>query len=121
MMQNHKLAQALSDIAISKFNEMIEYKAEWYGKNIIRIGRFEPSSKMCECGNIYRDLKLSQRVWKCPSCGRTNQRDLLAANNIKKFAFCKNNTAGTVGIYACGDMSLVTDSAQEAHKSLVYG
>ncbi len=121
MMQNHKLAQALSDIAIGRFNEMIDYKSEWYGKNIIRIGRFEPSSKMCECGNIYRDLKLSDRVWKCPSCGRKNKRDLLAANNIKKFAFCKNNTAGTVGIYACGDMSLVTDSAQEANKFLDCG
>lgn len=121
MMQNHKLAQALSDIAIGRFNEMIDYKAEWYGKNIIRIGRFEPSSKMCECGNIYRDLKLSDRVWKCPECGRTNQRDLLAANNIKKFAFCKNNTVGTTEINACGDMNLDTDSAQEAHKSLVCG
>lgn len=121
MMQNHKLAQALSDIAIGTFNSYIDYKAEWYGKNILRIGRFEPSSKMCECGNIYRDLKLSDRVWKCPSCGRTNQRDLLAANNIKKFAFCKNNTVGTTEINACGDMNLVTDSAQEAHKSLVCG
>ena len=68
MMKNHKLAQALSDIAIGTFNSYIDYKAEWYGKNILRIGRFEPSSKMCECGNIYRDLKLSDRVWKCPSC-----------------------------------------------------
>ena len=121
MMQNHKLAQALSDIAIGTFNSYIDYKAELYGKNIIRIGRFEPSSKMCECGNIYRDLKLSDRVWKCPSCGRTNQRDLLAANNIKKFAFCKNNTVGTTEIHACGDMNPVTGSAQEAHKSLVCG
>lgn len=119
MMQNHKLAQALSDIAIGRFNEMIDYKAEWYGKNIIRIGRFEPSSKMCNCGNIYRDLKLSDRVWKCPSCGRTNQRDLLTANNIKKFAFCKNNTVGTTEIHACRDMNPVTDSAQEVHESLV--
>ena len=121
MMQNHKLAQSLGDIAIGRFNKMMDYKAEWYGKNIIRIGRFEPSSKMCECGNIYKDLKLSQRVWTCPICGRVNQRDLLAANNIKKFAFCKNNTAGTVGIYACGDMNCVSDSAQEANKSLVCG
>ena len=119
MMQNHKLAQALSDIAIGRFNAMIDYKAEWYGKNILRIGRFEPSSKMCECGNIYRELKLSDRVWKCPSCGRTNQRDLLAANNIKKFAFCKNNTVGTTEINACGDMNCISDSAQEANESLV--
>ena len=107
MMKNNHLAQALSDIAIGKFNELIEQKAEWYGVNILRIGRFEPSSKMCTCGYVYRDLKLSQRVWTCPSCGRTNQRDLLAANNIKAFAFNKrHNTAGTAEIYACGDMNL---------------
>ena len=120
MMKNHHLAQALSDIAIGRFNQLIEYKAEWYGVNILRIGKFEPSSKMCSCGYIYRDLKLSQRVWTCPNCGRTNQRDLLAANNIKAFAFNKrHNTVGTTEIYACGDMKPVRDSAQEAHKFLV--
>jgi putative transposase len=107
MMKNHYLAQALSDIAIGRFNELIEQKAEWYGVNILRIGRFEPSSKMCSCGYVYKDLKLSQRVWTCPNCSRTNQRDLLAANNIKAFAFNKkHNTAGTAEIYACGDMNL---------------
>ena len=106
MIKNHHLAQALSDIAIGRFNELIEQKAEWYGVNILRIGRFEPSSKMCSCGYVYKDLKLSQRVWTCPSCGRRNQRDLLAAQNIKVFAFNKrHNTAGTAEIHACGDMS----------------
>ena len=122
MMKNHHLAQALSDIAIGRFNKLIDQKAEWYGVNILRIGKFEPSSKMCSCGYVYRDLKLSQRVWTCPNCGRTNQRDLLAANNIKAFAFNKrHNTAGTAEIHACGDMNPVRDSAQEAHKSLVCG
>ena len=106
MMKNHHLAQALSDIAIGRFNERIEQKAEWYGTNILRIGRFEPSSKMCSCGYVYKDLKLSQRVWTCPSCGRRNQRDLLAAQNIKSFVFNKrHNTAGTAEIHACGDMN----------------
>ena len=106
MMKNHHLVQALSDIAIGRFNERIEQKAEWYGTNILHIGRFEPSSKMCTCGYVYKDLKLSQRVWTCPSCGRTNQRDLLAAQNIKAFAFNKrHNTAGTAEIDACGDMN----------------
>ena len=120
MIKNHHLAQALSDIAIGRFNQLIDQKAEWYGVNILRIGRFEPSSKMCSCGYVYRDLKLSQRVWTCPNCGRTNQRDLLAANNIKAFAFNKRyNTAGTAEIHACGDMNPVRDSAQETHKYLV--
>ena len=121
MMKNHHLAQALSDISIGRFNQLIEQKAEWCGKNILKIGRFEPSSRACICGYINKELKLSQRVWTCPKCGRVHQRDLLAANNIKRFAFCKNNTAGTAEINACGDMILDRESAQEAHKSLVCG
>ena len=106
MMKNHHLAQSLSDISIGRFNKLIEQKAEWYGVNILRIGRFEPSSKMCSCGYVYKDLKLSQRVWTCPSCGKRNQRDLLAAQNIKAFVFNKrHNTAGTAEIDACGDMN----------------
>ena len=117
MMKNHHLAQALSDVAIGNFNEILEKKAEWHGVNIIRIGEFEPSSKMCSCGYIYKDLKLSQREWVCPVCGLNNKRDLLAANNIKKFAFCKNNTAGTAEIYACGDMTPIMGPAQEIHNA----
>ena len=94
MMKNHNLAQAISDVSWSEFNRIIEYKAEWYGVNILRIGRFAPSSKTCECGVINKDLKLSDRVWECKSCNRVNQRDLLAANNIKKFAI--NNISGQV-------------------------
>jgi putative transposase len=119
MMKNHKLAQALSDISIAKFNELIDYKSEWYGCNILRIGQFEPSSKMCSCGKINKELKLSDRVWTCGNCGTTHNRDVLAANNIKHFAFTKNNTAGTAEIHACGDMMDVSQSAQETKPSLV--
>lgn len=129
MMKNHRLAQALSDISISTFNAYMDYKAEWYGKNIIHIGRFEPSSKMCSCGYIYRGLKLSDRVWACPTCGSVNQRDLLAAQNIKKFAFKLNNTARTAGIYAEDSMHPNRGAASETihtwmcetHTSLACG
>lgn len=129
MMKNHRLAQALSDISIGTFNAYMDYKAEWYGKNIIRIGRFEPSSKMCSCGYIYRGLKLSDRVWACPTCGSVNQRDLLAAQNIKKFAFKLNNTARTAGIYADDSMNPNRGAASETihtrmcetHTSLACG
>lgn len=94
MMKNHNLAQAISDVSWSEFNRMIEYKVEWYGVNVLRIGRFAPSSKTCECGEINKDLKLSDRVWECKSCGQVNERDLLAARNIKKFAL--NNISGQV-------------------------
>jgi putative transposase len=87
MMKNHKIAQALSDIAIGRFNEMIDYKAEWCGTNVLRIGQFEPSSKLCTCGVKNKELKLSDRVWTCKSCGTTHDRDVLASNNIKHFAF----------------------------------
>lgn len=113
MMKGHRLAQALSDISIGMFNAYMDYKAEWYGKNILRIGQFEPSSKMCSCGHIHRGLKLSDRVWTCPACGSVNQRDLLAAQNIKKFAFKSNNTAREAGIYAEEYMLPVAGAASE--------
>lgn len=121
MVKNHHLAQALEDIAIGTFNTILEYKAKEHGVNILRIGRFEPSSKMCTCGYINHNLTIAMREWVCPECGSIHDRDLLAANNIKRFAFRNINTDGTSEIYACGDMSVVTHSAQEAHESLVRG
>ena len=105
MVKNHHLAQALEDIAINRFNTLLEYKAKEHGVNILRIGRFEQSSKMCTCGYINHDLTLSMRTWKCPVCGAVHDRDLLDANNIKRFAFNKLSTAGTAEIKACGDMT----------------
>ena len=93
MVKNHNLAQAISDVSWSTFVSMLEYKAEWYGKNILRIGQFAPSSKTCSCGVINKDLKLSDREWTCKSCGTTHDRDILAACNIKSFAL-KNILSG---------------------------
>jgi putative transposase len=121
MVKNHHLAQALEDIAIGTFNTLLEYKAKERGVNILRIGRFEPSSKMCTCGYINHNLTLAMREWVCPECGKVHDRDFLAANNIKRFAFRNINTVGTTEIHACGDMSEVTRLAQEAHESLVRG
>lgn len=84
MLKNHCLAGAISDACWSKLVSMLTYKAEWYGKDVIKVGRFYASSKTCECGVKNDNLKLSDRVWVCESCGTTNQRDLLAANNILK-------------------------------------
>lgn len=93
MVFNHNLAQSISDASWSTFVTMLEYKADWYGKNILRIGRFAPSSKTCSCGVINKDLKLSDREWTCKSCGTTHDRDILAAINIKSFAL-KNILSG---------------------------
>lgn len=93
MMKNHKLAQAIQDVGWYSFKSMLEYKANWAGKNILTIGRFEPSSKTCSaCGYIKQDLTLKDRTWKCV-CGQEHDRDINAAKNIKHFAFCKQNTS----------------------------
>ena len=65
--------------------DSMEYKCKERGKNLIVIGRFEPSSKTCTCGVVNADLKLSDRMWTCGTCGATHDRDVLAANNIKTF------------------------------------
>jgi putative transposase len=87
MLKNHCLAKFISDIAWSEFRRQLEYKADWYGKNILMIGRFEPSSKMCSnCGFVNNQLTLNQREWICPICGAKHDRDVNAAKNIKQFA-----------------------------------
>lgn len=121
MLKNHHLAQSISDVSWSMFNTLLEYKAQEQGVNILRIGRFEPSSKFCPCGYINKGLTLAMREWTCPACGATHDRDLLAANNIKRFAFHNIHTAGTAEIKACGDMSKDACAAHEAHESLAHG
>lgn len=88
MTQNHKLAQALSDISIGTFNRFMDYKGEWYGTNILRCGRFEPSSKTCnKCGAINTALTLADRTWTCLNCNTKHDRDINAAKNIRDFCF----------------------------------
>lgn len=89
MMQdaNHGLANSIQSAAWNEFKRQLEYKSEMYGKNVILIGRFEPSSKTCSrCGYLKKDLTLSDREWVCPICGEHHERDVNAANNIKIFA-----------------------------------
>lgn len=94
MVKNHNLAQAIQDASWSTFVTMLEYKAEWYGKNILRIGRFSPSSKTCSnCGSINKELQLKDREWTCSNCSTVLDRDVNAACNIKSFAL-KNYLSG---------------------------
>jgi len=91
MVKNHNLAQSINDVSWSTFVTMLEYKADWYGKNILRIGRFAPSSKTCSCcGHINKELTLKDREWTCKGCNSVLDRDVNAAINIKNFAL-KNN------------------------------
>ena len=83
MVKNHKLAKHISDCGWSMFVSMLEYKANWNDKQIVRINRFFPSSKTCnECGWIKTDLTLNDREWVCESCGCEHDRDVNAAKNI---------------------------------------
>ena len=87
MVKNHCLAGSISDASWGMFVAMLEYKAKWNGVNILRIGRFEPSSKTCsECGSINKELTLKDREWTCPDCGSVLLRDFNASINIKNFA-----------------------------------
>ena len=90
MLKNHRLAGSISDVSWDMFVTMLEYKAKWNGVNILRIGRFEPSSKTCsECGYINKELTLKDREWSCPECGSVLDRDRNASTNIKNFALNK--------------------------------
>lgn len=92
MMRNHNLAGAVSSVSWSSFVRMLEYKSEWYGVNLLRAGRFDPTSQTCSaCG--YRDTRLkdlSFREWDCPQCGTHHDRDINAAVNIMNAAIEKH-------------------------------
>lgn len=83
MMKNHKLAYSIQDSSWSSFVAMLEYKASWYGKKVVKIDTFYPSSKTCSsCDYIVDKLSLSVRKWKCPKCSVEHDRDVNAAKNI---------------------------------------
>ena len=83
MMKNHKLAKSIQELSISRFVNILEYKAEWYGRSVVKVGRFFPSSKLCsECGHKNEELTLKDRIWICPKCGTEHDRDLNAAKNV---------------------------------------
>lgn len=94
MVKNHSLARAISDASWSSFRTMLEYKAEWYGRDVVAIDRFYPSSKTCsECGRIVESLPLNIRDWEC-ECGAVHDRDVNAA---------RNTLAVGLAVSACGD------------------
>jgi putative transposase len=84
MMKNRKLAQAIADASWSELVRQLEYKAAWYGRTLVKIDRWFPSSKRCgHCGHVVDKLPLDVREWDCPECGTHHDRDVNAANNIK--------------------------------------
>ncbi|MET8117280.1 RNA-guided endonuclease InsQ/TnpB family protein [Streptomyces prasinus] len=82
MVRNRNLARAISDAAWSQFRSMLEYKAAWYGRDVVAVDRFFPSSRLCShCGALQDRLPLQVRTWTC-DCGATHDRDVNAAQNL---------------------------------------
>ncbi|MEX5713921.1 RNA-guided endonuclease TnpB family protein [Parafrankia sp. FMc6] len=95
MVKNRALARVISDASWSELRRMLEYKAGWYGREVVAIDRFYPSSRTCSvCGSLVDTLPLDVRAWTCRGCGAVHDRDLNAARNI---------LAAGLAVAACGD------------------
>jgi putative transposase len=93
MVKNRSLARAISDAAWSEFRSMLEYKAAWYGRDVIAVDRWFPSSKLCSvCGTLASKMPLHAREWTC-DCGTAHDRDVNAAKNL---------LAAGLAVTACG-------------------
>ncbi len=83
MVKHPTLAKAIHDVGWGEFVRQLEYKAAWYGRTLVKIDKWYPSSKRCSaCGHILDSLTLDSRRWTCPECGRVHDRDVNAAQNI---------------------------------------
>lgn len=83
MVRNHCLAKSISDSGWAEFRRQLEYKAQWYGRRVVVVDRFYPSSKLCShCGHLLSKLSLGTRHWTCPDCRTLHDRDINAAKNI---------------------------------------
>ena len=114
MIKNRKLSKHIADASWGNFVALLQYKCNWYGKKLVKVNRFYPSSKTCgDCGWINQELKLSDREWTCKSCGVVHDRDLNASKNILKEGL-RIISAGTAD-YTDGDSN---KTSVKKHKSV---
>jgi putative transposase len=100
MTQNRKLSRAISDMGLGTFRHQLTYKAKRDGVTVIVADRWFPSSRLCrQCGGIHDALTLADRVFVCPACGFTDDRDFHAADNLEAYPRLVGNG------YACGETS----------------
>ncbi len=113
MIRNHHPAKSIADAGWSSFFSMLKTKALSRGKNVIEIGMFDPSSKMCSnCGYVY-NLELGERMWTCPKCNTTHDRELNASINIKRFGLIKTGVPTDSGKFTPMDTVTSTLSLLE--------
>ena len=94
MVKNHCLAKLIHDVGWGEFVRQLEYKSEWYGRTLIKIDRWYPSSKTChDCKHVVEDLPLDVREWTCPNCGTWHDRDINAAR-VRRFGAHQISPAG---------------------------
>ncbi|HEX6450764.1 MAG TPA: RNA-guided endonuclease TnpB family protein [Trebonia sp.] len=97
MLGNHCLARAISDAAWRELRGMLEYKCDWYGRDLIVIDRWYPSSKTCSaCGHLAASMPLTVREWACANCGTRHDRDINAAINIRAAGLAVSACGGSV-------------------------
>ena len=95
MLKNHALAKSISDVGWGEFVRQLEYKAAWYGRTLVKIDKWYPSSKRCHaCGHVLETLSLDERFWRCPQCKTFHDRDINAAKNV---------LAAGLAVSACGE------------------
>jgi putative transposase len=105
MLQNHHLAQAISDVGFGEFRRQLTYKAKWYGSQVVLASRWEPSSKTCSaCGWVDEDLTLADRVFRCQrvGCGLVLDRGLNAAINVATLAGSSSERRNACGVGSAG-------------------
>ena len=123
MMKSKFLAKSIGDASWTMFTNQLAYKSQWYGVNLLRIGRYEPSSKLCsKCGVLNQELTLKDRTWTCQNCQTFHDRDINAALNIKHIGLADQNRVGwSSPELTLGETRTLVRSKNQEHQAFAAG